>query len=74
LVRRLAAWRLPALIEVTCFALQRELPFFAGAKKRNPKKAPLEAKPLLPFRVGSKNDCWLLFEMRHKSAAITFTY
>jgi hypothetical protein len=26
----------------------------------------------LPFRVGSKNDCWLLFEMRHKSAAITF--
>ena len=37
------------LIEVAHFALWRELPFFAGAKKRNPKKAPLEAKPLLLF-------------------------
>jgi len=49
LVRRLAAWLLPVLIDMACFALWRELPFFAGAKKRNPKKAPLEAKPLFLF-------------------------
>ena len=38
---------LPVLIEMAFFALWRELRFFAGAKKRNPKKAPLKAKPLV---------------------------
>jgi len=54
---------LPVLIEMARFALWCELPFFAGAKKRNPKKTPLEAKPLVSFSVESKNDCWLLFVM-----------
>jgi hypothetical protein len=48
-IRRLASWLLPALIEVAFFAQRRELPFFADAKKRNPKKVPLEAKPFVLF-------------------------
>jgi hypothetical protein len=57
---------------MACFALWRESLFFAGAKKSNLKKAPLKAKPLVPFGFGSKNDCWLLFGTREKSAAHTF--